>query len=75
MKQLLLLLLLPSCATLNTMGMSESCKRLYDACLNTCPGATAAAQAHPSFRSDKPSSQIEVAACTSDCNDRVRNCR
>ena len=34
-----LVVLLSGCATINTAGMSESCKRLYDACLNTCPGA------------------------------------
>ena len=75
MKKALLLLALARCATINTTGMSESCKRLYDACLNTCPGATPAAQTHPAFRSDKPSSQIDVAACTSDCNERGRNCK
>lgn len=75
MKKALLFLGLAGCATLNTMGMSESCKRLYDACLNTCPGATAAAQTHPAFRSDKASWQTDVAACTSDCNERGRNCK
>lgn len=74
MKKAILLLALAGCASLNTMGMSESCKRLYDACLNTCPGATKAAQTSSGFRSD-PSWQVDVASCTSDCNERGRNCK
>lgn len=65
-------LVLGACATLNTAGMSEQCKRLYDACLNTCPTAQ---QPLDHTRSSSGSSiQIEVAACTNDCNERARRC-
>ncbi len=69
----LLLLLTSGCATINTAGMSESCKRLYDACLNTCPGA--ARGAPPARPTTGPSFQIEVASCTSDCNERAKKCQ
>ena len=39
MRLTFVLLMLSSCATLNTAGMSESCRNLYNACLNTCPTA------------------------------------
>ena len=64
-----LVVLLSGCATINTAGMSESCKRLYDACLNTCPGA---ARGGPPPTSNL---QIEVAACTNDCNERAKKCQ
>lgn len=66
------LLVFASCATLNTAGMSEHCKRLYDACLNTCP--TALPPMNPTGTSNT-NIQIDVAACTSDCNDRARRCQ
>lgn len=69
MRALLLLAVLGGCATLNTAGMSESCRRLYDACLNTCPGAT---RGGPPPTGDL---QIEVAACTNDCNERAKKCQ
>jgi hypothetical protein len=66
----LLVLGLCGCATLNTAGMSESCKRLYDACLNTCPGAS---------RDGRPVqgslTQMEIAACTDRCNEQARRCQ
>lgn len=65
----ILLLLISGCATINTAGMSESCKRLYDACLNTCPGAV---RGVPPPTSDL---QIDVAACTNDCNERAKKCQ
>lgn len=74
MKKLFFLLVLARCATLNTMGMSESCKRLYDACLNTCPGATAAAQVSTGFKANQ-GWQVDVASCTDDCNGRARDCK
>ncbi|MBL8937689.1 MAG: hypothetical protein JNM69_24210 [Archangium sp.] len=69
----LLLVLLGGCATLDTSAMSESCRRLYDACLNTCPGA--ARGSLPARPTTGPSFQIDVASCTSDCNDRAKQCR
>lgn len=65
----MLLLVLSGCATINTAGLSGSCKRLYDACLNTCPGA---AQGSPPRMSDL---QTDVASCTADCNERAKHCR
>jgi hypothetical protein len=67
-----LLLALAGCATLNTAGMSEACKRLYDACLNTCP--TALSPMNPTS-TPNTNLQIDVAACTNDCNDRARRCQ
>ncbi len=66
----LLLLLISGCATINTAGMSESCKRLYDACLNTCPGAVPGVPPPPTTEL-----QIDVAACTNDCNERAKKCQ
>lgn len=64
-----LLLMLSGCATIDTAGMNESCRRLYDACLNTCPGA---ARGGPPQLGDL---QTGVAACTDDCNERAKKCR
>jgi hypothetical protein len=66
-----LALLFASCATLNTAGMSDSCRRLYDACLSACPGA---APGSPPI-TPGPNLQIEVAACTQACNDRAKQCQ
>jgi hypothetical protein len=65
------LLLLVSCATLDTSGLTESCRRLHDACLSSCPGV---APGSPPLRPG-PNTQSEVAACTQDCNDRAKACR
>lgn len=63
------LVLLSGCATLNTSGMTESCRRLYDACLNGCPDA----------RSPAPGQlqewRMDVASCTDDCNKQARKCQ
>jgi hypothetical protein len=66
--RLTLLLLLASCATLNTAGMSAPCRDLYNACLNTCPTA------NPRVPPSQSSMQIDVAACTNDCNEKARSC-
>lgn len=59
----LLLLALSGCAPLNTLGMSEHCRRLYDACLNGCPRPPAGTQSS--------ALQFEIAACTRACNERA----
>ncbi|MDP3501390.1 MAG: hypothetical protein Q8S33_13675 [Myxococcales bacterium] len=74
MKKLLVLLGLARCATPGTLGMSESCGRLYDACLSTCVGGTGTNQPNPSFQSDS-SWQIDTAVCMNDCNERGRTCK
>lgn len=67
----LLMLVAPGCATLNTAGMSESCRRLYDACLDGCPRANAppdGSLAQTAWRTD-------VAACTDQCNQQAKHCQ
>jgi hypothetical protein len=63
--------MLMSCAALNTAGMSDSCRRLYDACLSSCPGV---APGTPPVQPG-PNTQIEIAECTQACNDRAKACR
>lgn len=58
------------CATLNTSGMSEHCRRLYNACLNNCPNAST-----PGPEVISPDWRVDVAGCTNDCNERARTCR
>ena len=69
----LTLWLLCSCATLNTAGMSESCKNAYNACLNACPDAPRQGEVGPT---PSPGNiDIGVAACTATCNDQASKCR
>lgn len=69
----LVLLALSGCATLNTAGMSEHCRRLYDACLNTCPSSLPAPPVGTNLTTVSP--QFDVASCTNDCNERARACK
>lgn len=62
--------LLSGCATLNTLGMSEHCANLYNACLNACPKG----DVHPPPRRNNMNWQVDVASCTSDCNQQAKNC-
>lgn len=70
---LLLAVLLASCATLNTANMSESCRNLYNACLNTCPSSNP--RTPPGQAITTQSLQMDVASCTNACNDRARSCQ
>lgn len=70
---LAVMLVLSSCATLNTAGMSEPCRNLYNACLNTCPSASP--QAPPGGTITTQSLQTDVAACTQGCNEKARACQ
>lgn len=68
-----LALIFCSCATLNTAGMTDHCRRLYDACLNACPSAPAPPPG-PVINNTAPA-QVDVARCTNDCNERARSCK
>ncbi len=68
MKRVIVIVLFSSCATLNTMGMTPACRDLYNACLNTCPQAPAAA---PGQLTDL---HIDTAACTDRCNSEAKRC-
>ena len=65
--------MLTSCATLNTSGMSEPCRNLYNACLNLCPGAST--RNPPGTNLNTQRLQIDVASCTNDCNGRAKQCQ
>lgn len=66
---LVLLLVLPGCATLDTLGMNERCRDAYNSCLNSCPSA--ATPAPGELKNLRP----DVAGCTFECNERARQCR
>lgn len=57
------------CATLNTSGMTEHCRRLYDACLNSCPSSASPGPAQ------LPEWRMDVASCTDDCNKQAKKCQ
>jgi hypothetical protein len=70
------LLLLCSCATVSTSGMSDSCKVAYETCLNNCPsaprqGEVGAPPSGPSQARIDPS----IASCTAACNERANACK
>lgn len=76
-----LLLLLTSCATLNTDAMSEGCRAVYNRCLNQCPSAQSSTRRPaenpngPQARFDSQQSlMVDVAACTQTCNDDAKLC-
>lgn len=76
------LLSLASCATLNTSGMSDSCRTAYNICLNQCPSAQAGArrpldnQNGPAARWDTTQPlMVDVASCTNKCNEGAKLCR
>ena len=77
-----LLLLLTSCATLNTDAMSASCRALYNRCLNRCPPAETSSRRAvenpngPPARWDTSQTlMVDVATCTQQCNDEAKLCR
>jgi hypothetical protein len=65
------LLATTGCATLNTAGMSEPCKRLYNACLNGCPNAAAPS---PAALNSMPV-RTDVAQCVDECNKQAKSCQ
>lgn len=62
------------CATLNTSGMSEPCKRLYNACLDSCAKSQLPPPT-PMSAGNNMNWQTEVASCTDDCNKRAKSCQ
>ncbi|MEW6432662.1 MAG: hypothetical protein AB1730_14255 [Myxococcota bacterium] len=62
------------CATLNTSGMSEHCKRLYDACLDSCAKSRPPPLPTQSVGNNM-NWQIDVASCTDGCNKRAKSCQ
>jgi hypothetical protein len=78
--RILVVLLLCSCAALNTMGMSEVCKNRYNSCLDSCPEARRAAGGPPPMSNAPPVDgsdrhlQISVAQCTEQCNAQAKSC-
>ena len=68
-------LLLCSCATISTAGMSEPCKAAYNACLNGCPDAARSGNPNPPPSAIPMTIKPEVASCTDDCNRQARSCK
>jgi hypothetical protein len=64
-------LALGACATLNTAGMSETCRRLYDACLDGCPRAVAP----PDGSLASTDWRLDTASCTNSCNEQAPRCQ
>ena len=75
MRSIVLLILLSSCATISTAGMSESCKNSYNSCLNACPEAPRQGAISPT--APGPSGNIDpgIAACTARCNEQSTKCK
>lgn len=63
------------CATLNTAGMSEHCRRLYDACLDSCAKSRLPPPAPASATGNALTWQTEVASCTDACNQQAKACQ
>jgi hypothetical protein len=68
-------LLLCSCATLDTAGMSEHCKAVYNSCLNACPDAARPGNPDPPVTAVRDDLNPRVANCTSACNRQARGCK
>ena len=64
----LLALCLSACATVDSSRMSDTCRGLYNACLDTCPKAPAAqpGQLNQLY--------IETAKCVERCNEQSKTC-
>jgi hypothetical protein len=63
-------LLTLGCASLNTAGWPDHCRKKYDDCLNLCPNPGT-----PAPGSMVKPLQIEVASCTQACNERSKQCK
>ncbi|MBX7097575.1 MAG: hypothetical protein K1X89_07680 [Myxococcaceae bacterium] len=70
-----LLLAAPACATLNTAGMSEHCKALYNACLNACPGAQREGRQESNVTRLPNGAEMDTAQCVNRCNEQGRACK
>ncbi len=74
------LLALCGCATLNTSGMSETCKGLYNACLNSCPqqiNRVAGTDLNSLSRAPVGGPHLDpgTASCTNGCNEDQKTCK
>ncbi len=69
-----LLSVLSSCATLNTAGMSDSCRNLYNSCLSNCPTADASRRVPPGPSLNSTQPMADVAQCTNRCNEQAKKC-
>ncbi len=74
MRALPLLLLLTSCATLDSSRLRDDCRRLYDICLNACPTADANRRVPPGPSINSTQPMTDVAQCTNQCNEQARRC-
>ena len=70
-------LLLCCCATINTSGMSESCKSASNACLIGCPDAARLGSPSPPPTAPGYEGNLNpaIASCTDDCNKRAKLCK
>lgn len=68
-------LLLCSCATLSTAGMSEHCRLAYNACLNACPDAGRPGNAEPPITAVQADVNPRIASCTYSCNQQASSCK
>lgn len=82
MKRLMLLVVLCSCATLDTSMMSDRCRTLYDRCLSNCSRDGLGERTAPppmggpaTLPTKGPTSQIDVAGCTANCNAQAKACK
>jgi hypothetical protein len=62
MRRLALVLAVSSCATLDTSGMSESCRNLYNGCLDRCADANARSPSQRLQRAQPPAASGATAA-------------
>lgn len=69
------LLLLCSCATLNTAGMSAPCKAAYNSCLNACPDAARPGNPDPPVTAVQDDVNPRIASCTYSCNQQASKCK
>ncbi|MEW5742393.1 MAG: hypothetical protein AB1938_25980 [Myxococcota bacterium] len=69
------LLAATGCATLNTAGMSEHCRNMYNACLDVCAKSRLPPTAQPQQLGNSSNWQMEVAQCTDGCNKQAKSCQ
>ncbi len=78
-RAVLLTVVFCGCATLNTAGMSEPCRDVYNACLNRCPRPPRVEGSNLDGLSKSPvggpNLDIGTASCTQKCNDDQKSCK
>ncbi len=78
-------LMMLSCATMNTEGMSPQCRDFYNACLNRCPQSSnrvapgadlgELAKSQGGAIGGGGTLEVDVASCTRKCNDEQKSCK